>query len=64
MQCVKTAVSFGIPKSDAIAMASYTPARLMGLNKGEIKEGFDADILLTDENLDISHVIINGELYM
>lgn len=64
MQCVKTAISFGIPKSDAIAMASYTPARLMGLNKGEIKEGFDADILLTDENLDISHVIINGELYM
>lgn len=64
LQCVKTAVSFGIPLNDAVAMASQTPAELMGLNKGKIKEGYDADILLTDSSLNIKNVIIGGKLYM
>ena len=41
-----------------------TPAELMGLNKGKIKEGYDAHILLTDSSLNIKNVIIGGKLYM
>ncbi len=61
LECVRTAVSMGIPKDDALKMASRTPARLMGLNAGEIKEGLDADFILCDENLDLKQVFLKGE---
>jgi dihydroorotase len=33
-----------------IEMSSATPAKIMGLNKGRIEEGYDADIVLYDTN--------------
>lgn len=48
--CVHTAISFGIPPEDAFRMASTTPAEMMGLNKGKIAVGYDADLLLLDED--------------
>ncbi len=63
-QCVKSAVSMGIPFDDAVTMATETPARLMGLdNKGVIAVGKDADILLVDEQLNLNKVIIKGKVY-
>ncbi|MGN0164570.1 MAG: N-acetylglucosamine-6-phosphate deacetylase [Lachnospiraceae bacterium] len=63
-QCVKSAVNMGIPFDDAVCMATETPARLMGLdNKGVIKEGADADLLVIDENMNIKYVIIKGNVY-
>lgn len=61
--CVKSAISFGIPKEDAFKMASETPAKLMGFNKGVIKEGYDCDLLILDDKLNINTVIINGEIF-
>lgn len=63
MDCVKSAISMGIDKDEAIKMATETPANLMGLNKGRIKEGYDADILLCDDELNIKQIIINGEIF-
>lgn len=63
MDCVKKAVEFGIPPQDAIDMASKTPAKLLGINKGQIKEGYDADILLTDSMFNIKAVIISGKIF-
>ena len=63
MTCVKKAVDFGIPKQDAIRMASRTPAEMLGIRKGRIKAGYDADILLVDDDLDIRAVIIRGKIY-
>ena len=48
--CVRQAIRFGIPAEDAFRMASATPAALLGLNKGTIAVGYDADFILTDEN--------------
>lgn len=62
MDCVKKAIEFGVPRSDAIKMASETPARMLGVKKGVIAEGYDADILLTDDELNISSVIIGGKI--
>lgn len=61
--CVKCAISFGIPEEDAFRMASTTPAELMGLNKGKIEVGFDADFIAVDEKLSLNSVIIGGTLY-
>lgn len=48
--CVQKAIEFGIPPEDAYAMASRTPAEMMGLRKGKIEVGYDAEFLLLDEN--------------
>ena len=61
--CVKSAIRFGIPKEDAFKMASETPAKLMGFNKGVIKEGYDCDLLVLDDKLNINAVIIGGEIF-
>jgi N-acetylglucosamine-6-phosphate deacetylase len=49
-----------------IATASHVwsrnPARLMGLNKGEIAPGRDADLIVLDKNLDLCYTIVAGEI--
>ncbi len=60
LDCVKCAIEFGIPASEAFKMASETPAKLMGLNRGVIKAGTECDLLILDDNNNIDTVIING----
>lgn len=45
----------GINLCQAVRMASANPAKVLGLenSKGQIKEGFDADIVLLDNNLQV-----------
>ena len=52
----------GAPIYDAVKMASSTPARVIGIDdhKGYIKEGYDADILLFDDNINIQKVMVMG----
>ncbi len=57
--CVKKA---GIPLPRVIKCATEVPARVMGLSsKGRIAEGFDADIVIFDENIEVKTVIAMGE---
>lgn len=59
---VKRLVEWGIPEKDAFYMASTAPARYMGLyKKGCIAAGFDADIILLDDKLNLKYTIIGGE---
>lgn len=41
---------------------SRNPARLLGLNKGEIASGRDADLILLDENLELQYTIVAGQI--
>lgn len=52
----------GAPIYDAVKMASVTPAKVIGIDnqKGYIKEGYDADILLFDDNINIKNVMVMG----
>lgn len=58
-------VSIGIPVCDVVKMASYNGALAMGCDDelGSIDEGKRADILITDDALNIRTVIKNGEIY-
>ncbi|MBR5218260.1 MAG: amidohydrolase family protein, partial [Clostridia bacterium] len=39
-----------------------TPARIVGIeNKGAIKQGFDADIIIFDDNINIERNIVGGK---
>lgn len=53
----------GAPIYDAVKMASVTPAKVIGIDnqKGYIKEGYDADILLFDDNINIKNVMVMGK---
>ena len=50
----------GFELVDAIRMMSATPASLLGVNKGSIKEGMDADIIIFDEGINVSDVFVGG----
>ena len=44
-------------------MITETPARIMGLkNKGKIRPGFDADVVIFDKELKIRKVLTGGRL--
>lgn len=52
----------GVPLYDAVRMASQTPAEVLGFgNKiGKIEKGYDADLVLFDEDVNIKKVISKG----
>lgn len=48
---------------NAIDFATYNPAHNLRLNgKGEIKEGYDADFTVLDEEFNVTSTIVDGEL--
>ncbi|MGQ9584632.1 MAG: N-acetylglucosamine-6-phosphate deacetylase [Anaerolineae bacterium] len=51
-------------KSIAVAsrVTSRNPARLMGLNKGEIAPGRDADLIVLDQSLELYTTIVAGQV--
>ena len=52
-----------VPVCDAVKMASLTPAKILGIkNKGSLEEGFDADIIIFDENINVKNTIVNGRV--
>ena len=61
LQCVRKAIEFGIPERAAFNMASGTPATLLGLNKGRLAPGYDADFIVTDDNYNTIMTVIAGE---
>lgn len=64
LDCVKTAVEFGIPFDDAVKMASETPANMLGIKKGRIQKGYDADLLIVDYEINLKTVIIGGKVFL
>ncbi len=61
-ECVRRAISFGISPDTAVKMASENPAKLMGLNKGRIEVGFDADFIIVDDDFNLIRAIARGEV--
>ena len=52
----------GIPLTDSIRMMTVNPARVMGLaKKGSLCPGYDADLILFDEDINIQKVIVAGK---
>ena len=53
-----------VPLLDAIKMMTLTPARIMKIDdhKGSIEMGKDADFVIFDNNINVSHTIIGGNV--
>lgn len=53
----------GVPIYEAVKMASITPARVIGAgnHKGLVQAGYDADLLLFDDDIQIKNVMVMGK---
>ena len=60
MQCVRKAIGLGIPEKAAFNMASKTPADLLGINKGRIDLGYDADFIVVDDEYNVAMTVKAG----
>lgn len=54
----------GVPLHTSVKMASLTPAKIIGIDnlKGKIQSGYDADLLVFDDDINISLVMVNGNI--
>ena len=57
-ECVRRAISFGIPARDAFAMASETPAEMLGLKKGKLRRGYAAEFVLCNEDYELQKALV------
>lgn len=51
----------GVSMVEAVKMITKVPAEIMGLNKGSLTVGKDADIIVFDEDINVSNVFVMGE---
>ncbi len=47
---------------EAVNAVTKIPAQKLGLKKGVLREGYDADIVIFDENFSIISTIVSGEI--
>ena len=64
MDCMRTAVSFGIPLADAVRAAAVNPARAIGIYSrcGSLESGKWSNVVLLDRELNIRHIIFQGKI--
>ncbi len=62
LEGARNLLAMGVPLGEISIMASRNPARALGLRTGEIRRGYAADLLITDERLHIRAVFVDGVL--
>jgi len=64
-RCVRTMVNIAeVSLEESVKMMTLTPAKMMKVDdrKGSIEVGKDADIVIFDDNINVSHTIVEGVL--
>jgi N-acetylglucosamine-6-phosphate deacetylase len=57
---VRNACAWGIPLPDVLRMASTTPAAVLGVRKGRIAPGYDADLAILDADRHPVATLVGG----
>ena len=50
----------GFDICEAVKMMTIVPAELLGINKGKIAPGYDADLVVFDNNVNVEAIFVNG----
>jgi N-acetylglucosamine-6-phosphate deacetylase len=50
----------GLPLTDAVKMAAEVPAKIMGIHKGRLEVGYDADVIVFDEGIHVKAAFVGG----
>jgi len=64
-RCVRTMWKLaGVPLPQAVSMMTRSPCRVLGLDqrRGRLAPGFDADLCLFDEEVNVSLVLVDGQV--
>lgn len=63
---IRTMVNAGTPLGQAVQMLTENPIAFLSpnLKKGKVEEGFDADLILFDEGIQIEKIWVNGRQVM
>ena len=59
---IKRCVEAGVPVEQAVLSATKTPADSLGVKKGRIEVGFDADFVIFDKEINVKKVISKGKI--
>lgn len=63
-KCVRNLIDWGVREEDAVKMASYNPAKAIGVErKGKISIGCDADFIVVDAKFGLTDVYIGGKKF-
>ena len=54
----------GVTIPESVKMMTKVPAEILGLNKGVLEAGRDADIIVFDEEIQIKEIYVEGEKYV
>lgn len=65
MKCLRHTVSVGIPLETAVTAATKNPAQAINVYDkiGSIEAGKQANLVILDKNLEIKHIVFQGEVY-
>lgn len=64
IQGIKNLVQWDLPLEQAIRMASANPAEILRINnKGLIAPGYDADVVVFNQDFHITHTILDGKIF-
>ena len=58
---IRVVTDAGIPLYEAVKMLTKVPAEIMGLNKGVLAEGRDADIIVFDDGVNVKDIFVGGK---
>lgn len=62
-RCIKTMKNVGVPLHTAVNMMTKNPCKIANVhNKGYLKVGMDADLVIFDEDIHIHGVFVRGQL--
>ena len=50
-----------IPLVDTIKMITEVPAKILNINAGKLEKGFNADLTVFDEDINVTNVFVNGK---
>lgn len=57
---IRTMLKIDLEMPEIIKMITYNPARILGLTKGLIQAGYDADIVVFDKDINVIQTFVNG----
>jgi N-acetylglucosamine-6-phosphate deacetylase len=51
----------GVPLLDTVKMMTKVPAEILGVNKGSLAAGLDADVVVFDDEINVSDIFVMGK---
>ena len=58
---IRVILECGLSLCEAVKMMTRVPAEILGLNKGTLAQGYDADVIVFDDGINVSDAFVMGK---